>query len=189
MSKETISLNPYDKKFLKIVREIQMNVACVQRKDEDCAIHSFPASFTDAEIWKIIEFAAYAYECGKIVGGSIVSTKYEDENKSYKDPNKPKVYSLGAERISAVLNKASVRPIIPGRVSQPNHQLCLEDSSPMPWGKYKGKLMQDVPASYLFYLWTEQNLENEVSSNPVASYINDNLSALKQEYTDGEWGK
>ena len=30
----------------------------------------------------------------------------------------------------------------------------LQDTDPMPWGKWKGKPMQDVPADYLFWLWT-----------------------------------
>lgn len=46
--------------------------------------------------------------------------------------------------------------------------------------------MQDVPASYLHWLWT-QGKSHEVKTDPVAEYINRNLSALKQEYPDGIW--
>lgn len=60
----------------------------------------------------------------------------------------------------------------------------LTDLSPMPFGKHKGKAMQDVPASYLHYLWTN-GLKEESSS--VAMYIRQNLNALKQEYSDGIW--
>lgn len=30
----------------------------------------------------------------------------------------------------------------------------LTDTDPMPFGKYKGTPMQDVPASYLHWLWS-----------------------------------
>jgi hypothetical protein len=57
----------------------------------------------------------------------------------------------------------------------------------MPFGKYKGTPMQDVPASYLFWLWTEAGKEREVKTCFVAEYIHRNLAALKMEYQDGEW--
>ena len=44
--------------------------------------------------------------------------------------------------------------------------------------------MQDVPASYLHYLWSN-GLSQE--SSDVANYIRENLNALKQEYTNGIW--
>lgn len=61
----------------------------------------------------------------------------------------------------------------------------LEDLSPMPFGKHKGTPMQDVPASYLHYLW--QNGLRTDTANPVADYIQRNLSALKREHPDGIW--
>lgn len=60
----------------------------------------------------------------------------------------------------------------------------LTDLSPMPFGKHKNKPMQDVPASYLHYLWSN-GLSDEKS--PVANYIRQNLDALKQEHKDGIW--
>ena len=60
----------------------------------------------------------------------------------------------------------------------------LTDFSPMPFGKHKGQPMQDVPASYLHYLWSN-GLSQE--SSDVANYIRENLNALKQEYTNGIW--
>jgi len=52
----------------------------------------------------------------------------------------------------------------------------LTDNSPMPFGKFKGKAMVDVPAIYL--LW----LHNEGCDNPaVKRYILDNLDVLKKE--------
>jgi uncharacterized protein (DUF3820 family) len=61
----------------------------------------------------------------------------------------------------------------------------LTDISTMPFGKYKGTPMQDVPASYLHWLWTN-GLENDKHS-PVADYVRRSLSALKQEHPDLIW--
>lgn len=61
----------------------------------------------------------------------------------------------------------------------------LQDTDPMPFGKHKGKLMQDVPAYYLHYLWAngaEEDMEGE-----VADYIRRNKSALEKEYPNGIW--
>jgi len=68
----------------------------------------------------------------------------------------------------------------------------LTDTSPMPFGKYgpkpkgQGCMMQDVPASYLHYLWCEGK-KNEIKTCPVAEYIQRNLTALKIEHPDGIW--
>ena len=61
----------------------------------------------------------------------------------------------------------------------------LQDTDPMPFGKHKGIPMQDVPASYLFWLWTNGLSSDKV--NPVAAYIRRNLHALEKEYPDGIW--
>jgi Putative quorum-sensing-regulated virulence factor len=61
----------------------------------------------------------------------------------------------------------------------------LQDTDPMPFGKHKGKPMQDVPASYLHWLWS--NGAKEDHDNSVPDYIRRNLDALKQEYKDGVW--
>jgi hypothetical protein len=66
--------------------------------------------------------------------------------------------------------------------SQPKQ---LEDHDLMPFGVHRGEKMEDVPASYLHYLWTTGKRENKVC--PVADYIRRNLSALKMEYRDGIW--
>ena len=67
----------------------------------------------------------------------------------------------------------------------------LKDSDPMPFGKHKGEPMQDVPASYMFWLWTEKGLENEAQNHwsPVARYIRENITAFEAEHTDGIWRK
>jgi uncharacterized protein (DUF3820 family) len=61
----------------------------------------------------------------------------------------------------------------------------LEDLDPMPFGKYKGVPMQDVPARYLHWLWTNGLKENRQSD--VADYIRQNVDALKKEHPDGIW--
>jgi len=62
----------------------------------------------------------------------------------------------------------------------------LNDLSPMPFGQYKGKPWQDVPASYFHWLWTSANLKDDQVSD-AAAYIRQNLSALKLEYPNGIW--
>jgi uncharacterized protein (DUF3820 family) len=61
----------------------------------------------------------------------------------------------------------------------------LTDLDKMPFGKYKGVILQEVPASYLHWMWTNGFKENRLSD--VGDYIRRNLSALKQEYPDGLW--
>ena len=65
----------------------------------------------------------------------------------------------------------------------------LQDTDQMPFGKYKGTSMQDVPASYLHWLWTNvrdpMSLKTKV--DPVAAYIETSMAVLKQEYPDGIW--
>lgn len=61
----------------------------------------------------------------------------------------------------------------------------LDDTDPMPFGKFKGLSMQDVPASYLHWLWS--NGKREDLQCPVAAYIRRNLDALKIEHPDGIW--
>lgn len=61
----------------------------------------------------------------------------------------------------------------------------LTDTDSMPFGKHKGEPMQDVPARYFHWLWTEAGLSDE--NNPVANYIRNNLTSLEQEYPDGIW--
>jgi uncharacterized protein (DUF3820 family) len=62
----------------------------------------------------------------------------------------------------------------------------LLDTDKMPFGKYKGTLMMNVPASYFHWLWTN-GMDEKTELDPVANYINNNLSALKKEYKDSLW--
>ncbi len=54
----------------------------------------------------------------------------------------------------------------------------LTDTSAMPYGKYKGRRMQDVPADYLLWLY-----DNEKCSASVARYIEDNRLDIEQRQT------
>lgn len=62
--------------------------------------------------------------------------------------------------------------------------LALQDDSLMPFGKHKGISMQDVPVTYLHWLW-HNGAKNEQTS--VAIYIRTNLDALKTENKDLIW--
>lgn len=53
---------------------------------------------------------------------------------------------------------------------------ALKDTDLMPFGKYRGKQMVDVPAEYLLYLH-----ENGLRKGDVLSYILDNIEVLKKE--------
>lgn len=52
----------------------------------------------------------------------------------------------------------------------------LNDKSPMPFGKYVGKAMANVPAKYLLWLF-----DQGCSHDGVRRYILDNLEGLKKE--------
>lgn len=63
----------------------------------------------------------------------------------------------------------------------------LNDESLMPFGKeHKGKKMEDVPASYLLWLWSVSYDDYKAglckgSKLAVMAYIEDNLDVLEQE--------
>lgn len=62
----------------------------------------------------------------------------------------------------------------------------------MPFGKYyrERRKMQDVPASYLHWLWTngmKAEVNQKSSQGQVARYIQKNLHHLKKEHPDGIW--
>lgn len=52
----------------------------------------------------------------------------------------------------------------------------LDDDSIMPWGKFKGTKMGNVPAEYLLWLY-----ENDKCDEPVREYIEDNLDVIRIE--------
>lgn len=57
----------------------------------------------------------------------------------------------------------------------------------MPFGKYKGTMIQDVPANYLHFLWTKSGFRDMTRTSNVADYIGRNIHVLKKEYPDGIW--
>lgn len=64
----------------------------------------------------------------------------------------------------------------------------LDDLGPMPFGDRKGTPMQDVPASYLFYLHTTGIHDDKRPDRmAVADYIRRNIEALKKDHPDGIW--
>lgn len=65
--------------------------------------------------------------------------------------------------------------------------MTLTDDSKMPFGKYKGCVMVDVPASYLHWLWTNGKDKEPQGVDPVADYIRANLASLELDYPDGIW--
>lgn len=54
--------------------------------------------------------------------------------------------------------------------------MILNDSSPMPFGKHKNKKMEDVPASYLIWLY-----DNNKCTDEVRAYVEDNLDVLNHQ--------
>jgi uncharacterized protein (DUF3820 family) len=53
----------------------------------------------------------------------------------------------------------------------------LTDSSPMPFGKHKGKAMINVPAVYLLWLFKQQGFDHQ----GVRNYITANMDELIRE--------
>lgn len=54
--------------------------------------------------------------------------------------------------------------------------MTLTDDCPMPYGKYEGDDMEDVPAQYLLWLY-----HNDKCSKDVKEYIEENMDALEKE--------
>lgn len=50
------------------------------------------------------------------------------------------------------------------------------DRSIMPYGKHKGKMMANVPADYLLFIW-----ENHELRGPLKEYISENLEVIKKQ--------
>lgn len=55
----------------------------------------------------------------------------------------------------------------------------LNDHSIMPFGKYKGVKMCNVPASYLHYIY--YNFEKNYNNRPVFDYITNNIDVIETE--------
>ena len=52
----------------------------------------------------------------------------------------------------------------------------MTDESLMPFGKYKGEKMANVPADYLLWLYQNSNVFGDLKA-----YIKDNLDVIKSE--------
>jgi uncharacterized protein (DUF3820 family) len=52
----------------------------------------------------------------------------------------------------------------------------MTDNSLMPFGKYKGEKMANVPSDYLLWIF-----ENNKCTQEVAKYIAENLDVIKSE--------
>jgi len=63
----------------------------------------------------------------------------------------------------------------------------LSDGCPMPFGKYEGDAMEDVPARYLRWLWVN-GMQYETGQGGVADYIYDNIDAMMNAHPDWDWG-
>lgn len=59
----------------------------------------------------------------------------------------------------------------------------MNDTDKMPWGKYQGQEMQNVPPDYLIWL-----LENNKCSGDVKKYIQENENTLRIEITNNKKG-
>lgn len=57
----------------------------------------------------------------------------------------------------------------------------LTDNSTMPYGKYKGQKMSNIPADYLLWL-----REHGKCSPLVAAYIDENIDRLKKQVSEAE---
>jgi uncharacterized protein (DUF3820 family) len=53
----------------------------------------------------------------------------------------------------------------------------ITDATPMPFGRFKGKAMRDIPAHYLLYIYNKGWVRYE----GVRKYIQDNLQYLNKE--------
>lgn len=60
----------------------------------------------------------------------------------------------------------------------------MKDTDLMPFGKFEGTEMANVPASYL--MWVKDNIWSNASNFEVKKYIQDNLDAIKLELEQEE---
>ena len=67
--------------------------------------------------------------------------------------------------------------------TQDKKQPAYSDTDEMPFGMYKGRPLQDVPATYLHYLWTKKPL----SDYRLENYIHNSMDELRKECPDKIW--
>lgn len=64
----------------------------------------------------------------------------------------------------------------------------MTDDDLMPFGKHKGVKMMNVPAHYLHWFWLNGSADSN-DARRVMSYIEDNITVLKDENKDLIWKK
>lgn len=79
------------------------------------------------------------------------------------------------------LQAGKAKPAPGGKQIAPNvtDHSVLTDASLMPYGKHKGTPMEQVPASYLLWLY-----DNNRTTDQVRAYIVDNRAVLEKEMKD-----
>jgi uncharacterized protein (DUF3820 family) len=138
-----------------------------------------------------LDKAAYQAGYSNALGQLPVASNDPGYQKGYKDggvyrekvstPNPPKSYQL---KLGPIENfKPPVK--LPPSAEKRAYRNELTDTSPMPFGKYKGQPMSDVPASYLHWLWNKGHREDMNSS--IGDYIRRMRPALEQENPDMIW--
>jgi uncharacterized protein (DUF3820 family) len=58
----------------------------------------------------------------------------------------------------------------------------VNDQTPMPFGKYKGVKLEDVPAAYLLWMWDDGLWAQK--DRPLHRYIANAFTVLETEATD-----
>ena len=58
----------------------------------------------------------------------------------------------------------------------------LTDDDLMPFGKHRGRRLEDVPARYLLWLWDEG--WHQRTGEPLGAYLKDSLNALLGDCQD-----
>lgn len=62
----------------------------------------------------------------------------------------------------------------------------MSDNDLMPFGKYKGVTLENVPANYFHWLWFEAGVQHN-KHHKLHDYISDNIDSFRQENKDLIW--
>jgi uncharacterized protein (DUF3820 family) len=90
--------------------------------------------------------------------------------------NKP----IPAEQLADLPKQVKKNQLNPDRDKR---EPSYTDTNKMPFGKHRGELLSEVPASYFHWLWGQR----PISDKKLENYIHNNINALKQEHPDGIW--
>ena len=63
-------------------------------------------------------------------------------------------------------------------------KIVLNDDSQMPFGKFGGTLMKDVPADYIWYLWSTGSKDKKTL---LSDYVRRNIERYKKLLPNKEW--